>query len=342
MGKTVAQEKALTTTRPEDTALDSILRPRALEEFIGQAEIKRALGIVLAAARKRKEACDHLLFAGPPGLGKTTIAMIVARELGVNIRVTSGPAIERVGDLGAILTNLQDCDVLFIDELHRLPRVVEEVLYPAMEAYALDVVVGQGAGAKTVRLNLPRFTLIGATTRIGLLSAPLRDRFGSIFRLRFYTTEDIEAILARSARLLKVNLTAEGRRTLATCARATPRIANRLLKRVRDLADVRGKKWIGKDLVQEALEIMEVDARGLDATDRRVLRVIAEKFGGGPVGLNTLAAATAEEAETIEEVVEPYLLQIGFLERTPRGRRMTSAAFKHLGLTPPSAEEKLL
>ncbi len=329
--------------RPEDRSLDAQLRPQTLEEYVGQERIKENLKVFMSAARLRKEPLEHVLLYGPPGLGKTSLAHIIAREMGVNIRVTSGPAIERAGDLAAILTNLSDGDILFIDEIHRLNKVIEEVLYPAMEDYALDIVLGKGPSARTLRLDLPKFTLVGATTRLSLLSSPLRDRFGSTFRLDFYTRDEIERVVRRSARILDVNIAHDAAGALAQRARRTPRVANRLLKRLRDFAQVKGDGSITGALALEALHMLEVDALGLDEIDRRILAVIIEKFKGGPAGLNAIAAAVAEEMETIEEVYEPYLMQIGFLQRTPRGRSVTDSAYQHLGISvPPTAAQGLL
>lgn len=321
----------------DDKVLDYTLRPKTLLEFVGQREIKENLEILMGAAKHRKEAIEHVLLYGNPGLGKTTLAHIIAAEMGSSIRTTAGPTIERVGDLAAILTNLTPGDVLFIDEIHRLSKSVEEVLYSAMEEYALDLVVGKGPAARTLRLDLPHFTLIGATTRISLLSSPLRDRFGATYHLTFYTQEDIEKILARSARLLQVKADAPALTEIAKRARRTPRVANRLLRRVRDFAQVKSKGTVVKDLALEALGYLNVDPHGLDEIDRRLLQTIIEKFNGGPVGLNALAAATAEEEATIEEIYEPYLLQLGFLDRTPRGRTATARAYEHLGVKKPGA-----
>lgn len=316
---------------------DLSLRPKNLDEFIGQSVVKNNLSIFLEAAKKRNEACEHVLFYGPPGLGKTTLAHIIAREMDANIKITSGPALERVGDLAAILTNLDDGDVLFIDEIHRMNRNIEEVLYPAMEDYALDLVIGKGPAAKTLRLDLKRFTLIGATTRLSLLSSPLRDRFGSIFHLEFYTPVEMSEIVKRSAALLKINLRDEVAYGIATRARRTPRIANRLLRRVRDYAEVRNNGVYDDQAVTGALDALNIDARGLDDADRRALILIIEKFNGGPVGLGTLAAAMAEETDTLEDVLEPFLLQEGLLARTPRGRVVTRQAYEHLGLNTPDS-----
>jgi Holliday junction DNA helicase RuvB len=319
---------------PAEEAEETTLRPRRLAEFVGQARLKEHLEIVLGAARQRGQAVDHLLFAGPPGLGKTTMAGIVAAELGVGLRVTSGPALERSGDLAAILTNLDEGDVLFIDEIHRLHRIVEEVLYPAMEDFQLDIVIGKGPSARSIRLDLPRFTLVGATTRTGLITGPLRDRFGFVARLDYYTPDDLVAIVARAARILGVELRPEGAVEIAARSRGTPRIANRLLRRVRDFAEVRGDGTVTGAVARQALALFDVDDRGLDKLDRAILTALCRTFAGAPVGLSTLSVSVGEEPETVEDVYEPYLLQEGFLQRTPRGRVATELAHQHLGLAP--------
>ena len=313
-----------------EVALERSLRPHSFDEYLGQREVKAGLSVLLTAARRRGEAADHVLLHGPPGLGKTTLATIIARELGVNIRYTSGPAIERAGDLAAILTSLDERDVLFIDEIHRLNHAVEEILYPAMEDFALDVMIGKGPSARSLRLTLRPFTIVGATTRAGRISGPLRDRFGATYRLDFYAEEDLVAIVRRSARILGIEITDDAAAAIAARGRATPRIVNRLLKRVRDHAEVHGNGRVDRAAVDEAMGVLEIDAEGLDATDRRLLAAIVQKFGGGPVGVAALAAVLAEEIETVEDVYEPYLLRIGFLDRTPQGRVATDRSRAHL------------
>ena len=326
----------------EEQLIEGSLRPRRLAEYIGQEKIKGNLSILLEAARRRKESVDHVLLYGPPGLGKTTLCNIIAVEMGVNMRTTSGPAIEHAGDLASILTALQPGEVLFIDEIHRLSRTVEERLYSAMEDFALDVMIGKGPGAKALRLPLPPFTVVGATTRVGALTAPLRDRFGAIYRMEYYDANALKQIVTRSAQILKVPAEEDGIIEMASRARGTPRIVNRLLKRVRDYAQVRANGVITKEVAKAALDAMEVDEIGLDQTDRDMLLTIIQKFNGGPVGLDTLAASTSEDSNTIEDVYEPYLLQLGFIARTPRGRIAMRSAYEHLGLTPPGGENGIV
>ena len=331
-------ESVLATTKRDDDQPEAALRPQTLAEFIGQAKVRSNLKIFIDAARARHESLDHVLFAGPPGLGKTTLAQIVARELGVSFRATSGPVIAKAGDLAALLTNLEDSDVLFIDEIHRLTPAVEEILYPAMEDFQLDLIIGEGPAARSVRIDLARFTLVGATTRTGLLTTPLRERFGIPIRLHFYEVEELEEIVRRGARLLGLPLTNEGAHEIARRARGTPRVAARLLRRVRDFASVDGGGGVDAKLADNALSRLEVDARGLDALDHRYLQLIAVNYGGGPVGIETIAAGLSEPRDAIEEIVEPYLLQQGFIARTPRGRVLTPQAFTHLGVAPPAAQ----
>jgi len=319
----------------QEEAFERALRPRSLAEYVGQEKIRGQLSIFVEAARGRKEALDHVLLFGPPGLGKTTLAHIIAREMGVNLRHTSGPVLERPGDLAAILTNLEPNDVLFIDEIHRLSPVVEEILYPALEDYQIDIMIGEGPAARSVKLDLPPFTLVGATTRAGMLTNPLRDRFGIVARLEFYTPEELERIVRRSARLLEVEISGEGSLEIARRARGTPRIANRLLRRVRDYAQVRAQGDISREVADAALLMLDVDAAGFDVMDRKLLLAVIEKFAGGPVGLENLAHAVGEESDTIEDVIEPFLIQQGFLQRTPRGRVATLLAYRHFGLAAP-------
>lgn len=317
----------------EDIKIENHLRPQLLEDYVGQEKAKETLKIYIEAAKARHEALDHVLFYGPPGLGKTTLAGIIANEMSVNIKITSGPAIEKPGEMAAVLNNLQEGDVLFVDEIHRLNRQVEEVLYPAMEDYAIDIMIGKGASARSIRLDLPKFTLVGATTRAGMLTAPLRDRFGVVNRLEFYTVEELKTIILRSAKVLEVGIDESGAYALARRSRGTPRLANRLLKRVRDFAQVRYDGYITEEVANYALDLLDVDKEGLDQTDRGMLLAMIERFGGGPVGLDTLAASIGEDSGTIEDVYEPYLLKNGFIQRTPRGRVVTEKAYAHLGIS---------
>ena len=317
----------------EDSKIENHLRPQLLQDYVGQEKTKETLKIYIEAAKARNEVLDHVLFYGPPGLGKTTLAGIIANEMQVNMKITSGPAIEKPGEMAAILNNLQEGDVLFVDEIHRLNRQVEEVLYPAMEDYAIDIMIGKGASARSIRLDLPKFTLVGATTRAGMLTAPLRDRFGVVNRMEYYTVEELETIILRSAKVLEVGIDDRGAESLARRSRGTPRLANRLLKRVRDFAQVRFDGHITKEVADYALDLLDVDKEGLDQTDRDLLLAMIEKFGGGPVGLDTLSAALGEDAGTIEDVLEPYLLKNGFIQRTPRGRVVTDHAYRHLGIS---------
>jgi len=333
-----APPRLITPERREDDASDMSLRPQTLGDFVGQQQARENLSIFISAAKKRGEALDHVLFVGPPGLGKTTLAQIVARELGVGFRATSGPVIAKAGDLAALLTNLEERDVLFIDEIHRLNPAVEEVLYPAMEDFQLDLIIGEGPAARSVKIDLAKFTLVGATTRAGLLTNPLRDRFGIPVRLNFYTEAELEMIVTRGARVLGIGMTADGANEIARRARGTPRIAGRLLRRVRDFASVANAEAVDRAIADKALRALEVDSAGLDAMDRRYLTTIAMNYGGGPVGVETMAAALSEPRDAIEDIIEPYLIQCGYLQRTPRGRLLTSHAFRHLGLAEPSRD----
>jgi len=335
---TTTPRRLVTAERSEEDAADSSLRPQRLAEFVGQQQVRSNLAVFIEAAKTRKEALDHVLFVGPPGLGKTTLAQILARELGVNFRATSGPVIAKAGDLAALLTNLEERDVLFIDEIHRLNPAVEEILYPAMEDFQLDLIIGEGPAARSVKIDLAKFTLVGATTRAGLLTNPLRDRFGIPVRLNFYSEAELEQIVNRGARVLGIGMTADGANEIARRARGTPRIAGRLLRRVRDFALVAGATSVDRAAADRALVQLEVDAAGLDAMDRRYLVNIAENYGGGPVGIETIAAALSEPRDAIEEIIEPFLIQKGFIQRTPRGRLLTSNAFRHLGLAEPARD----
>jgi len=329
-------------TSPQEDAIERALRPKDLDEYVGQAKAREQLEIFIGAARQRNEALDHVLLFGPPGLGKTTLSHIIATEMGVNLRQTSGPVLEKPKDLAAILTNLERNDVLFIDEIHRLSPVVEEILYPALEDYQIDIMIGEGPAARSIKLDLQPFTLLGATTRAGMLTNPLRDRFGIVARLEFYSSEELQRIVTRAARLMNAPIDAEGAMEVARRSRGTPRIANRLLRRVRDYAQVKGDGRINQDMANRALAMLDVDPLGFDVMDRKLLEAIIQRFDGGPVGLDNLAAAIGEERETIEDVIEPYLIQQGFLQRTPRGRQATSAAFLHLGLKPPAGPQDAL
>ncbi len=326
------------TEQEDDKKIFATLRPQTFDEYVGQEKIKKNLDILIGAAKKRQEPIEHILLYGPAGLGKTTLSNIIAKEMGVGLKTTSGPAIERVGDLGSILTNLQDGDVLFIDEIHRLNKLVEEILYPAMEDYKLDIIVGKGPSARTLQLDLPKFTLIGATTRLGSISNPLRNRFGAVYKLNFYNDDEMQSIIRRSGKLLNVDINDGGCRKISCCSRQTPRVANRILKRVRDFAQIEGTDIIDEEISQRALQMLEVDELGLEPADREIVRIIIENFNGGPVGVQTIAAATSEEVQTIEDVYEPFLIQSGLLARTPRGRVVTKKGYEHLGYKFPEEE----
>ena len=326
------------TEQEDDKKIFATLRPQTFDEYVGQEKIKKNLDILIGAAKKRQEPIEHILLYGPAGLGKTTLSNIIAKEMGVGLKTTSGPAIERVGDLGSILTNLQDGDVLFIDEIHRLNKLVEEILYPAMEDYKLDIIVGKGPSARTLQLDLPKFTLIGATTRLGSISNPLRNRFGAVYKLNFYNDDEMQSIIRRSGKLLNIDINDGGCRKISCCSRQTPRVANRILKRVRDFAQIEGTDIIDEEISQRALQMLEVDELGLEPADREIVRIIIENFNGGPVGVQTIAAATSEEVQTIEDVYEPFLIQSGLLARTPRGRVVTKKGYEHLGYEFPEEE----